>query len=181
MNATLQVVAKDVTTIKDTTKELKDSVEDIKVRLGEAEQRISDIEDASALIEAKVDKCEERLEVLWSRVEDLENRSRRNNVRIIRFKEGVEEPGKLDQYVTEILDKAFELSGSEFEIERLPGRYLSAFYVHLPGRKYCEWPERNGGSTGKALSFPSLRMLRGSWRRREKRSTRRRSVSESYK
>lgn len=118
MNATLQVVAKDVTTIKDTTKELKDSVEDIKVRLGEAEQRISDIEDASALTEAKVDKCEERLEVLWSRVEDLENRSRRNNVRIIGLKEGVEEPGKLDQYVTEILDKAFELSGSEFEIER---------------------------------------------------------------
>lgn len=118
INATLQAVAKDVTTIKDTTKELKDSVEDIKVRMGEAEQRISDIEDAIALTEAKVDKCEERLEVLWSRVEDLENRSRRNNVRIIGLKEGVEEPGKVDQYVMKILDKAFELSGSEFEIER---------------------------------------------------------------
>lgn len=118
MNATLQIVAKDVNTIKGTTKELKDAVEDIKVRLGEAEQRISDIEDASALTEAKVNKCEDRLEVLWSRVEDLENRSRRNNVRIIGLKEGVEEPGKVDQYVTEILDKAFELSGSEFEIER---------------------------------------------------------------
>lgn len=96
MNTTLRVVAKDVT-----TKELKDSLEDIKVRLGEAEQRISDIEDASALTEAKVDKCEERQEVLWSRVEDLENRSRRNNVWIIGLKEGVEEPGKVDQYVTD--------------------------------------------------------------------------------
>ncbi|KAJ8012497.1 hypothetical protein DPEC_G00043430 [Dallia pectoralis] len=118
MNATLQVVAKDVTTIKDTTKEVKDSMEDIKVRLGEAEERISDIEDASAMTEAKVDKYEERLEVLWSRVEDLENRSRRNNVRIIGLKEGVEVPGKVDQYVTEILDKAFEFYGREFEIER---------------------------------------------------------------
>lgn len=58
LNATLQAVAKDVTFIKDTTK-LKDSVEDIKVRMGEEEQHISDIEDASALTEAKVDKCEE--------------------------------------------------------------------------------------------------------------------------
>ncbi|KAL4008832.1 hypothetical protein ACER0C_002684 [Sarotherodon galilaeus] len=117
MNATLQLVAKDVTTIKEATKELKDSVEDIKVRLGEAEQRISDMEDASVLTEAKVDKFQKRLEVLWSRVEDLENRSRRNNVQITGLKEGVEEPGKVDKYVTEILAKALELSGSEFEIE----------------------------------------------------------------
>lgn len=118
MNATLQVVAKDVTTIKEATKELKDSVEDIKVRLGEAEQRISDMEDASVLTEAKVDKFQKRMEALWSRVEDLENRSRRNNVRIIGLKEGVETPGNVDKYVTEILTKALELSGSEFEIER---------------------------------------------------------------
>lgn len=118
MNATLQVVAKDVTTIKEATKELKDSVEDIKVRLGEAEQRISDMEDASVLTEAKVDKFQKRMDALWSRVEDLENRSRRNNVRIIGLKEGVETPGNVDKYVMEILAKAFELSGSEFEIER---------------------------------------------------------------
>nr|XP_015818022.2 LINE-1 type transposase domain-containing protein 1 [Nothobranchius furzeri] len=118
MNATLQVVAKDVTTIKETTKELKDSVEDIKVRLGEAEQRISEMEDASVLTEAKVDKVQKRLEALWSRVEDFENRSRRNNVRIIGLKEGVEAPGNVDKYVTEILAKALELSGSEFEIKR---------------------------------------------------------------
>lgn len=71
MNATLQVVAKDVTTIKEATKELKDSVEEIKLRLGEAEHRILDMEDASMLTEATVDKSEKRLEVLWSRVEDL--------------------------------------------------------------------------------------------------------------
>lgn len=66
MNATLQVVAKDVTTIKEATKELKDSVEEIKLRLGEAEHRILDMEDASMLTEATVDKSEKRLEVLWS-------------------------------------------------------------------------------------------------------------------
>lgn len=48
MSATLQVVAVDVVSIKDTTNELKDSVENIQLRLGEAEQRISDVEDMHA-------------------------------------------------------------------------------------------------------------------------------------
>ena len=44
MSATLQVVATDVVSIKETTKELKDAVVSIQVRLGEAEQRIVDVE-----------------------------------------------------------------------------------------------------------------------------------------
>lgn len=52
MRATLQVVAVDVVTIKDTTKELKESVVNIQERLREAEQRISDMED----VHAEVDK-----------------------------------------------------------------------------------------------------------------------------
>lgn len=39
MNATLQCVASDVTTIKETTKDLKDSVERVQTQLGEAGSR----------------------------------------------------------------------------------------------------------------------------------------------
>lgn len=40
MSATLQIVAADVVSIKERTKELKDSVENILIRLGEVEQRV---------------------------------------------------------------------------------------------------------------------------------------------
>ena len=90
MNATLQVVAVDVVTIKDTTKELK--VENIQIRLAVAEQQISDIEDVHAQMEKNM-KCDKKLETLWTRVEDLENRSQRNNVRLVGLKEGKEDTG----------------------------------------------------------------------------------------
>ncbi|CAB1420978.1 unnamed protein product [Pleuronectes platessa] len=60
-------------------KELKDAVESIQMRLGEEEQRIADVEDVNTWMEENMEKCHKRLETLWMRVEDLENRSRRNN------------------------------------------------------------------------------------------------------
>ncbi|KAL7395418.1 hypothetical protein ABVT39_016355 [Epinephelus coioides] len=113
MNATLQVVAVDVVS----TKELKDSVEDIQIRLGEVEQWILDIEDTNAEMEKNVDKCDKRLEMLWAGVEDLENRSRRNNVRMVGLKEGKEETGKMIQYVERIISEGLRLTGNVFEIE----------------------------------------------------------------
>ena len=118
MHATLQRVAMDVTTIKETTKELKDAVENVQIRLGVAEGRISDLEDTNAQTVPKLGECEKKLQVLWSRVEDLENRSRRNNIRIIGLKERLEQPGKMAKYVEKILSDALGLGGSEFEIER---------------------------------------------------------------
>ena len=118
MSATLQVVATDVVSIKETTKELKDAVENIQMRLGEAEQRIADVEDVNTRMEESMEKCDKRLETMWMRVEDLENRSRRNNVRVVGLKEGKEETGKVIQYVEKILSQGLGLSGSEFEIER---------------------------------------------------------------
>ncbi|KAK5603382.1 hypothetical protein CRENBAI_008741 [Crenichthys baileyi] len=95
MNATLRVVATDVT-IKDTTKELKDAVEQIKGHLGEAEQSIALEEDAG----------------------DLENRRRRNSVQLVGLKEGREEPGRVIQYVKKIMSQGLGLSSGEFDIER---------------------------------------------------------------
>jgi len=50
-------------------------------------------------------------------MEYLENRSRRNNARVVGLKKGKEEMGKLIQYVGKILSQGLGLSGSEFEIE----------------------------------------------------------------
>lgn len=94
MSATLQVVAMDVISIKERTKQLKDAVENIQVMLGDKEQRISDIEDVNAQMEKGMEKCDKRLATLWTRVKDLENRSQRN-VRLVELKEGKEEKGKI--------------------------------------------------------------------------------------
>ena len=87
------MVATDVVAIKETTKELKDAMEKVQVRLGAAEQRISDIEDMNTRVEKVIEKHDKKLETLWSRVEDLENRSRRNNVRMVGLKENKEQRG----------------------------------------------------------------------------------------
>lgn len=102
MSTTLQVVAMDVVSIKETTKELEHSVENIQLRLGEAEQW-SDVENMHAEMKKNIEKCEERMETLWTCVEDLENQSRRNNIRMVRLKEGKEETGKVAQYVERII------------------------------------------------------------------------------
>lgn len=118
MNATLKVVAADVTAIKETTKELKEAVDNIQIRLGDAEQRISNIEDANGRLDNDVQKHDKQIQTLWMRVEDLENRSRRNNVRLVGLKENKEQKGKVMQYVERILSEGLGLTGQEFEIER---------------------------------------------------------------
>lgn len=50
-------------------------------------------------------------------MEDLDNRSRRNNITVVGLKEGKEETGKVDQYVERIVSEGHGISGNEFEIE----------------------------------------------------------------
>ncbi|KAK7944548.1 hypothetical protein WMY93_000276 [Mugilogobius chulae] len=118
MSATLLNVATDMATIKEITKELKDSLETVHTLVGEAERCISNLKDDNELSKTKMDTVEKKVEWLWSQAEDLENQSRRNNVRIVSLKEGLEEPGKMPQYVEKILAGTLGLTVSEFEIER---------------------------------------------------------------
>lgn len=118
MNATLQGVASDVTTIKETTAELREAISSVQARLDEAETRISHIEDASNRLTGDAEKMVKRVDEIWNKVEDLENRSRRNNVKIIGLKEGKEAGYNMNEYVQKILSEGLALTGLEFEIER---------------------------------------------------------------
>ncbi|MEQ2297649.1 hypothetical protein AMECASPLE_036707 [Ameca splendens] len=106
MNRTIKVVATDVL-IKETTKELKDQVENIQIRLGEVE-RVSDEEHVNAWLKKCVEKCDMKSLVLSLPIEDLEIRSWRNNVRMVGLKEG----GEMFQYVEKIHSLGFALVGS---------------------------------------------------------------------
>lgn len=118
MSSTLNTVATDVSTIKETTTELKNTVSAMQERLTEAETRISDVEDTTQqLVSDREAQCK-RIDTLWSRVEDLENRSRRNNIRLLGLKEG-KEGNNIKTCIKNILSEGLGMDiDNEFEIER---------------------------------------------------------------
>lgn len=69
---------------------LSSRVEDNTKRITETENRISDDEDRITTLENKLAELEQRVKILTDRAEDSENRSRRENIRIIGLKEGAE-------------------------------------------------------------------------------------------
>ena len=107
-------MATDVSTIKGTVEELKKAVEATKERLTEAEGRIS----TQQLLRSR-EQQSKRLDDLWSRVEDLENRSHRNNVRLLGLKEDIE-GDNLIECVGKILSEGLDINIDDkgFEIER---------------------------------------------------------------
>ncbi|KAK7915869.1 hypothetical protein WMY93_011630 [Mugilogobius chulae] len=118
VGATLDGVASDVTLIKADTTELKDSVSAIQTRLTEAESRISDVEDQVAILAKDNGKLIKKVDQLWTRMDDQENRARRKNIRLVGLKEGKETGGALSDYVQKILSDGLGLTGGEYEIER---------------------------------------------------------------
>lgn len=67
-------------------------------------------------------------------MEDLENRSRRNNVRLVGLEEGYEEMGKVIKHIERIISEGLGLTGNEFEIERAH-RSLTP----MPNRNELPW------------------------------------------
>lgn len=118
LGETLNQVATDVTVIRADTTELKNSVCALQTRMDEAETRISNVEDSAANMVNDNMRLTERVDKLWQRIENYENQSRRNNVRLVGLKEGKEAGSNMNDYVRKILRDGFKLDGEEFEIER---------------------------------------------------------------
>ena len=118
ISATLHKVTSDVSTIKETTAELKNAVNAMQEWLTEVEGRVSDIEDTKQQLVSNSELHSKRINTLWDRVEDLENRSRRNNVRLLGLSEGIE-GDNIKACINKILSEGLGLDvDSEFEIER---------------------------------------------------------------
>lgn len=120
VNATLQSVATDVSTIKETTTELKTTVAAMHERLGEAETRIVRLEETSERLDAAEGMKRKQMEVMWERIQTLENHSKRNNVRLVGLKETFGTNGTLLNCVQKILAEGLGVCvDPEFEIERV--------------------------------------------------------------
>lgn len=98
---------------------IRTDLDAIKGRLTTAESRISDTEDTTAQLKSKVTDLETKMKVLTEKNEDLENRSRRSNIRLIGLPENTE--GKdaetfLERWLPDVLGA--EIFPSPVRIER---------------------------------------------------------------
>lgn len=69
---------------------IKSDIKDFSGRLQQAENRIGDVEDEVASEKTKLAVMEKQVSELTSKVDDLENRSRRSNLRLVNLPEKVE-------------------------------------------------------------------------------------------
>uniref|UniRef100_A0A665TMI1 L1 transposable element RRM domain-containing protein n=1 Tax=Echeneis naucrates TaxID=173247 RepID=A0A665TMI1_ECHNA len=118
MSVTQNKVASDVLTIKSDTTELKNTVSALQTRLEEVESRISDVEDSNAIVINENKVLKQRMEQLWSRVVDQENRGRHKNIKLIGLKGAKETAKAMNDYIKKILNEGLELQFEEYEIKR---------------------------------------------------------------
>lgn len=128
----------------------------LQTRLEEAENRIANVEDATANMANENKGLAKRVELLWSRIEDKENRNRRNNIRLIGLKEAKEAGSAMNDYIKKILSDGLKLTGDEYEIERShrslglrrddnqpPRMILVKFLLYTESSGSCKETERN--------------------------------------
>lgn len=88
---------------------LKQDMQSVKERTTEAEQRISDLEDVVRPLEGSVQSAQKDLAAHTDKLGDMEDRLRRNNIRLVGFPEGAE--GRqvedfLEQWLKDNMDAA---------------------------------------------------------------------------
>uniref|UniRef100_H2ZSQ7 L1 transposable element RRM domain-containing protein n=1 Tax=Latimeria chalumnae TaxID=7897 RepID=H2ZSQ7_LATCH len=107
-----------ITSSSETLTELKDLMSTLTHRVSAAEHRVSNIEDAHQNVEREVEDLKRMVSNLHSKLDDQENRARRNNVCFVGFPEGVEK-GRPIKFLQELLPELLKLpSGLDLDIER---------------------------------------------------------------
>uniref|UniRef100_H3AZ02 L1 transposable element RRM domain-containing protein n=1 Tax=Latimeria chalumnae TaxID=7897 RepID=H3AZ02_LATCH len=125
MYALLQKVAGDIESLKET-------VQNMGNRLSTAEDRISTAEDQIQQLESGMQDLGKKLEAALTKVHDLENRSRRNNIRIVGFPENVEEE-KIPELLglESSMDLDIEQAHRTLAPRPAPGQHPRAFVVRF--------------------------------------------------
>lgn len=73
-----------------TLEKISSTLESQSKRITAAEQRVSDVEDTVAGLELRVAEAEKKIKIMADSMDDMENRSRRDNIRILNLEEGTE-------------------------------------------------------------------------------------------
>lgn len=131
----LDVISTSVSAVHETLSNLSQRVSSSESRLMEAENRISTTEDVLQARESELSALTKTVTQLQAKVDDLENRGRRKNLRIIGLPEKAEGSTPLSQYLREMIPKWLDLSFDlRLEIERAHRSFGPAPGVNDPPR-----------------------------------------------
>ncbi|XP_041848894.1 uncharacterized protein LOC121644778 [Melanotaenia boesemani] len=84
------VIDEKLSKISETLERISSALEGQSRRIAETEQRVLDVEDTVAGLEARLAEAEGKIKAMNDSVDDMENRSRRENIRILNPEEGTE-------------------------------------------------------------------------------------------
>uniref|UniRef100_A0A3B5M6N4 L1 transposable element RRM domain-containing protein n=1 Tax=Xiphophorus couchianus TaxID=32473 RepID=A0A3B5M6N4_9TELE len=112
-----EILDRKVAAILKPVSELAEKFDSMTRRMAAAEQRISDLEDVTTKSAPRMDGMEKTIERALERLDSLENQSRRQNIKIMGLKEGIEgrEPAA---FFEEWIPKVLGLQQTQIKIER---------------------------------------------------------------
>ncbi|RXN22433.1 LINE-1 type transposase domain-containing 1 [Labeo rohita] len=119
IDSRLDNISTSVVAIQESLSNLTGRVASNESRLTEAEARISAAEDGMLTQERRITSRDKELSLLRAKIDDLENRGRWKNLRIVGLPEKAEGSDPIVQYLTRMLPKWLDLTPeTRFEIER---------------------------------------------------------------
>ncbi|CAG5927165.1 unnamed protein product, partial [Menidia menidia] len=112
-----EIMDRKVTAILKPVSELAEKFDSMTRRMAAAEQRISDLEDATTRSAPRIESMEKTIGKTLERLDSIENQSRRQNIKIMGLKEGIEgrEPAA---FFEEWIPKVLGLQQTQIKIER---------------------------------------------------------------
>lgn len=120
MTSRLTDMATSMTALESKVTEMKGDVSANTARIDEAERRVSDVEDVLENTNATLHSAIKRIAFLESKTDDLENRGRRKNLRVLGVQEGAEGKQSLFDFMNSMLPRWLGLSSeTTFTLERV--------------------------------------------------------------
>uniref|UniRef100_H3B7D4 L1 transposable element RRM domain-containing protein n=1 Tax=Latimeria chalumnae TaxID=7897 RepID=H3B7D4_LATCH len=114
----IKMILTSIQQISVTIKDIKQSSKDILGRLSSMEAHLSESDERLMAAEARIVALTSAMADLRDRLDDQENRTRQNNIRILGFPEGVEQ-GNPSKFLEETLPTLLKLpAGTDLSIER---------------------------------------------------------------
>lgn len=89
-NNLTKVIDTKISAVLHAIKEQTSQLQAVVARVGEAEKRIADVEATTTSSEAKLAHLEKQVHDMWEHIDDIDNRGRRCNVRVVGVPEGSE-------------------------------------------------------------------------------------------
>lgn len=153
-----KVIDSKISTVLEAIKEQTSQLQAISARMNEAEKRIADVEDTATLSEAKLAQFEKQIREMREHIDELDNRGRRCNVRIVGLPEGTEglDPVKfLEKWIPEYLqmdikagrlklDQAYRSSVLKPGPDQHPRLFIVKFHNYADKQRVMEAARRIG-------------------------------------